>query len=511
DGKPMKVVRNVQTNATVSSGVSSGFSDMNRSECAAPIQNVEYHATSSQDEHQHQSNNSNNDQVMQGYTNGIMNNSVNGTKQSFTSIFKATIATKIVLLTEIKNDEVVQVSSEAELKDSLVEAIPFPNRKGHSLETVKTENEWKPPRCDTCKIFDHWDDDCSKRVKVVEPTVPSYVNDNDGFTQVTRKHGKAKQDGKGKQPPKPPAIVSDEGINLVTLYNLFDSLMERDKVLDVDDSILQTKTSCLNVSTNDALEDDDEEVKEVFNEEEPDKKEMFCSFVYAHNRYIQRRKLWQNLLTNKSYIRDRPWCLLRDFNVSLHADEKSTDSLSINTGMRDFQECMDDIEMSDVNSMGLRFTWNQKPKGDNGILKKIDQIIANLAFYTSFVGSSAIFQPYRISDHSSAILRVPMLSLTKPHPFKFSNILVHNTRFKDIVINAWNIFVGGFWMFRVVKRLKLLKHPLRKLLYDHGNLHENVKKLCHELDTILIALDKDPDNIDLREEEAAYLLAFNDA
>ncbi|GKA42279.1 hypothetical protein Tco_0734939 [Tanacetum coccineum] len=108
DGKPMKVVRNVQTNATVSSGVSSGFSDMNQSECAAPIQNVEYHATSSQDEHQHQSNNSNNDQVMQGSTDGIMNNSVNGTKQLFTSIFKATIATKIVLLNEMKNDEAVQ-------------------------------------------------------------------------------------------------------------------------------------------------------------------------------------------------------------------------------------------------------------------------------------------------------------------------------------------------------------------------------------------------------------------
>nr|GEV47613.1 hypothetical protein [Tanacetum cinerariifolium] len=168
----------------------------------------------------------------------------------------------------------------------------------------------------------------------------------------------------------------------------------------------------------------------------------------------------RNLVAHKSYIRNRSWCLLWDFNVSLHADEKSTGSFYIDTGMRDFQECVDAIEMSDVNSTGLRFTWNQKPKGENGVLKKIDRIMANLGFYTSF-----------------------------SRPFKFSNILVHNTRFKDIVTNAWSI----------------------SLLYDHGNLHENVTKLRHELDTVQIDLDRDPDNIELREEEAAYLLAFNKA
>ncbi|GJW84381.1 sodium/hydrogen exchanger 6, partial [Tanacetum coccineum] len=169
--------------------------------------------------------------------------------------------------------------------------------------------------------------------------------------------------------------------------------------------------------------------------------ELFCSFVYAHNRYLQRRDLWCNLITHKAYIRNRPWCILGDFNVSLSADEKSTGTSYIDTGMRDFQECMEDLELSDFNNTGLRFTWNQKPKGDDGILKKIDRIMANLEFYVSFVGSSALFQPYRIS----------------------------------------------------------------------GNLHKNVKRLRHELDEAQRALDSDPGNLELREEEAAYLQTFNDA
>ncbi|GKC91340.1 zinc knuckle CX2CX4HX4C containing protein [Tanacetum coccineum] len=46
-----------------------------------------------------------------------------------------------------------------------------------------------PPRCDTCKIFDHIDDQCPKKVKVVALTQES----DDGFVEVTRKHGKGKK------------------------------------------------------------------------------------------------------------------------------------------------------------------------------------------------------------------------------------------------------------------------------------------------------------------------------
>nr|GFC07906.1 RNA-directed DNA polymerase, eukaryota, reverse transcriptase zinc-binding domain protein [Tanacetum cinerariifolium] len=66
-------------------------------------------------------------------------------------------------------------------------------------------------------------------------------------------------------------------------------------------------------------------------------------------------------------------------------------------------------------------------------------------------------------------------------------------------------------MFKVVKRLKLPKKPLRKLLYDHANFYENVKRLRNKLDEAQKALDSDPNNVELREDEASYLQAFTDA
>nr|GFD01384.1 zinc knuckle CX2CX4HX4C [Tanacetum cinerariifolium] len=71
-------------------------------------------------------------------------------------------------------------------------------------ETIRVEYEWRPPRCDECKIFGHVHDQCPK--KVVSPSIattsnvvtsdvtPTVVMPNDGFQMV----GKKKKKGKAK-------------------------------------------------------------------------------------------------------------------------------------------------------------------------------------------------------------------------------------------------------------------------------------------------------------------------
>ncbi|GKD17075.1 hypothetical protein Tco_1206233 [Tanacetum coccineum] len=143
------------------------------------------------------------------------------------------------------------------------------------------------------------------------------------------------------------------------------------------------------------------------------------------------------------------------------------------SAMCDFKECVERIEVLDINSFGLQYMWNQKPKGKWGTLKKLDRVMRNLDFIDMFPGAYAMFQPYRISDHSSA--------------------------------------VNGYTMYQVVQKMRNLKKPLRKLLHDQGNLHERVNRLRTKLDEVQIALDKDPHNVTLREEEAVYLTAFHEA
>ncbi|GJZ55694.1 hypothetical protein Tco_0610887 [Tanacetum coccineum] len=73
----------------------------------------------------------------------------------------------------------------------------------------------------------------------------------------------------------------------------------------------------------------------------------------------------------------------------------------------------------------------------NGMLKKLDHVMANIEINDHFVGAYAIFKPYRISDHSPSVLCIPTLSRVKPRPFKFFNILTTHEKFLDVVKGNW--------------------------------------------------------------------------
>nr|GEU98281.1 retrovirus-related Pol polyprotein from transposon TNT 1-94 [Tanacetum cinerariifolium] len=70
------------------------------------------------------------------------------------------------------------------LKESLTVGVPLINDLVFSIKTVRIEYEWKPPRCDTCKIFGHVYDQCPKNTTVT-PTIAE--KSNDGFQTVVNK------------------------------------------------------------------------------------------------------------------------------------------------------------------------------------------------------------------------------------------------------------------------------------------------------------------------------------
>ncbi|GKF57645.1 hypothetical protein Tco_0171182, partial [Tanacetum coccineum] len=75
-------------------------------------------------------------------------------------------------------------------------SVPLIADEGFSIETIRIEYEWKPPRCDLCKIFGHVYDQYPKKVTVT----PIVEKTNDGFQMVAnkKKNGKAKSTNGGK-------------------------------------------------------------------------------------------------------------------------------------------------------------------------------------------------------------------------------------------------------------------------------------------------------------------------
>ncbi|KAK1406264.1 hypothetical protein QVD17_41555 [Tagetes erecta] len=235
---------------------------------------------------------------------------------------------------------------------------------------------------------------------------------------------------------------------------------------------------------------------------------FLCSFVYAKNYYCDRRELWEQLNKHKIFARSMPWVILGDFNVALNSEDCAMGSSKIDLGVKEFRECVQNIEMIDINCSGLQYTWTQKPTKGIGILKKIDRVMGNLSFVDLFPNAHAMFHPYRISDHSPCILRLDSPKKKKARPFKFANFLVFKKEFQNLVTHEWRKEVAGNEMFKVVKKLKLLKPYFRKLLYAQGNLHNRVNLLRKELDDVQCQMDKEPHDIGLRDKERKCLLEY---
>ena len=240
-----------------------------------------------------------------------------------------------------------------------------------------------------------------------------------------------------------------------------------------------------------------------------DNKSFFGSFIYAANKHTERRKLWESLQKHKIMVSNSPWMICGDFNVALELKDISCGSSVISRGMSEFMDCINEIEVQDLNSAGLNFTWNQKPKTNDGVFKKIDRVMGNCDFLECFAKVSVKFKPFRLSDHYSMVINFPGKKRFKIVPFKFVNILANNPDLKTIVDQEWKNKVNGHNMFQLAQKLKALKRPIRKLLKNQGNVSDKINQIRKEVDVIQEELERDPFNEDLKFEAAVYLQELN--
>ncbi|GKC42597.1 RNA-directed DNA polymerase, eukaryota, reverse transcriptase zinc-binding domain protein [Tanacetum coccineum] len=157
---------------------------------------------------------------------------------------------------------------------------------------------------------------------------------------------------------------------------------------------------------------------------------LFVSCIYADNAVKDRRTLWKNLINHKILAGDSPWVLLGDFNVLLSFDESSNCYNTRDKGMMDFKECVQDLDIEDINSYRMFYTWIEKRKNpDLGILKKLDRVMGNGNFVSTFERSYVNFLPYLTSDHCPVILAFPKVNNSRPKSFRFLNFLADKDSF----------------------------------------------------------------------------------
>ncbi|GKC40801.1 hypothetical protein Tco_1053185 [Tanacetum coccineum] len=99
----------------------------------------------------------------------------------------------------------------------------------------------------------------------------------------------------------------------------------------------------------------------------------------------------------------------------------------------------------------------------------------------------------------------------KNKSFRMANYITDKMEFKDLVKEKWNIEVQGHDMFKMVKKLKVLKPYLNKLNWKHGNLFDRISDLKKKLHDVQAKIDKDPFNKSLRQEGIQVLSDYKEA
>lgn len=67
------------------------------------------------------------------------------------------------------------------------------------------------------------------------------------------------------------------------------------------------------------------------------------------------------------------------------------------------------------------YTWSNKRAGAEFVSKKLDRVMSNVEWMSSFGHTSVDFLEGSISDHSPAIISVGRFQSWGPKPFKFFN------------------------------------------------------------------------------------------
>ncbi|GJY70441.1 ribonuclease H-like domain, reverse transcriptase, RNA-dependent DNA polymerase [Tanacetum coccineum] len=319
----------------------------------------------------------------------------------------------------------IEVHANVELKESILVAVPKLEGNGYTCETVTGEYEWKPPRCSTCKIFGHMLDQCPHTVKEIMP-IKKVEREMDGFQLVKDRNAGRK--------------TTDKSYGVKTKKNLVYRPVSKANVSSSPKTNVASSSKQLGLSKYVDLEskkkgtvdlDSDDDVENCYDE---------TAGFMENDMMVQRGQAL-------------PICMVPMYSIASW-------NIRVDIGIleRVFSKVCSKWEWTS-NASHCR-------KGSRIILGWNDEAVD----VTVLDCSSQVI-------HTQIMLKADNSEGQKPKPFKFFNFLSYKPEFQQVLTDQWGLTVNRHNMFRLVKRLRGMKKPLRKLLHAQGAKSEGDKPL----------------------------------
>ncbi|XP_074292165.1 uncharacterized protein LOC141619026 [Silene latifolia] len=201
-----------------------------------------------------------------------------------------------------------------------------------------------------------------------------------------------------------------------------------------------------------------------------------------------------------------------DFNCVLQATERLRGQVSL-AESAPFQDCLDWCQLMDIKASGAFYTWNNKQPPETRKYSRLDRFLVNKDWMDQLPAYFANFLPEGLFDHTPCLVSKNTSGGNKNRPFKYFNMWSKAPGFLNCVAQGWNKNVVGTKMYKVVRKLKLLKTDLKQLNKNTFSDIENKTDLAQtQLLHIQQQLMRNPGDTDheggIHTEEASIQQAF---
>ncbi|KAL9668951.1 hypothetical protein QQ045_006492 [Rhodiola kirilowii] len=230
------------------------------------------------------------------------------------------------------------------------------------------------------------------------------------------------------------------------------------------------------------------------------------TLFYGDPKVSKREDSW-NLLRRLKVGDGDKWVVLGDFNEILYSNEMSGKRRRDKEQMRKFRRALIDCDLRDIGFTGPCFTYSNRRKGGEETRVRLDRVVANRNWMSSFPEASVVNGWALHSDHRPLILSLlkgKTTSRGKSVPsFKFEPMWLRDASFKEEVRSIWSKVGGRF----VDMKDKLWACGI-ELQKWNARSFGNVQKRIKELKECINALQSKPRTrvVVEQEEEAARKL-----
>ncbi|KAH6818323.1 hypothetical protein C2S51_001926 [Perilla frutescens var. frutescens] len=228
--------------------------------------------------------------------------------------------------------------------------------------------------------------------------------------------------------------------------------------------------------------------------------------VHGSSSYLKRRQLWDELNTLSG-----KFIILGDFNAIRGSHERRGKSKSSPQACNDFNNFIGDLDLTEVESNGLFFSWSSRRFFPAVTESKIDRALVSKDFHDAWSTFTASLLPRNCSDHSPLVVFCKASQSSGPRPFRFWNMWTSHASFLSLVRESWKEEVHSRSKIRVVmikmKRLKAVLKDWNATVF--GNFNIKIDDLGKNLEAIQEEISLHSYSDERMNEEIAYQADIN--